>query len=103
MTTGYPDFVDPVQELRLRRWARLNFLAVHDRTPDLHPIVLEEMARMDRESVESERDTGNRNAASSYVPLAPMQLRIDRPHREFSRDRRISSDERVEQQQWFGS
>jgi hypothetical protein len=41
--------LDFIEELRLRRWARENFVPVDLRQPTWHPIVLEEMGRKDRE------------------------------------------------------
>ena len=42
--------VDFVEELRLRTWARQNFVAEEDRDSDWHPVVLEEMRNVDEES-----------------------------------------------------
>lgn len=42
--------VDPVEEMRLRTWARRHYAPVGDRDATWHPIVLDEMARRDRES-----------------------------------------------------
>lgn len=42
--------VDPVEEMRLRTWARKNYAPVEDRDESWHPIVLEEMDRKDQES-----------------------------------------------------
>ncbi len=41
--------VDAVRELRLRQWARLNFVNAEKRPRLWHPIVLEEMGKMDQE------------------------------------------------------
>ncbi len=41
--------VDFIEELRLRRWARENYVPVTERIPSWHPIVLEEMRRKDQE------------------------------------------------------
>ena len=41
--------LDFIEELRLRRWARENFVPVEQRLPSWHPIVLEEMLRKDDE------------------------------------------------------
>ncbi len=41
--------VDFIEELRLRRWARENYVPPDERQPDLHPIVQEEMSRKDAE------------------------------------------------------
>ena len=45
-----PDMaIDLVQELRLRRWARENYVAVEFRDPSWHAHVLDEMCRRDDE------------------------------------------------------
>lgn len=41
--------VDVVEELRLRRWARENYVPAAERDGLWHPIILEEMCRKDRE------------------------------------------------------
>lgn len=41
------DFID---EIRLRRWARENFVALDDRSDSWHPIVLDEMRMKDLEA-----------------------------------------------------
>ena len=42
--------VDFIEELRLRRWARENYLPSTERHDGLHPIILEEMRRKDAEA-----------------------------------------------------
>lgn len=42
--------VDPVEEMRLRTWARKNYAPAEDRDEQWHPIVLDEMDRKDQES-----------------------------------------------------
>lgn len=42
--------IDPVEEMRLRTWARRHYAPASDRDSSWHPIVLEEMARRDLES-----------------------------------------------------
>lgn len=42
--------VDPVEEMRLRTWARVNYQPRDERGSGLHPIVLDEMSRKDTES-----------------------------------------------------
>lgn len=44
-----PD-VDPVEEMRLRTWARKNYAPAEERDDGWHPIVLDEMDRKDQES-----------------------------------------------------
>ncbi len=41
--------IDPVEEIRLRTWARQNYIPRELRDDSLHPIILEEMSRKDRE------------------------------------------------------
>ena len=41
--------VDPVEEMRLRAWARRHYAPLGDRDSTWHPIVLEEMNRRDQE------------------------------------------------------
>ena len=41
--------VDVVEELRLRRWARENYVPAAERDGLWHPIILEEMCRKDRD------------------------------------------------------
>jgi hypothetical protein len=42
-------FVDPVEEMRLRTWARRHYAPAGDRDATWHPIVLDEMNRRDEE------------------------------------------------------
>ena len=49
MGTGLLD-VDPIEEFRLRRWARENYVPPSQRDRAWHPIVHEEMGRKDGES-----------------------------------------------------
>ena len=42
--------IDPVEEIRLRTWARTNYAPAHKRDDKLHPIILDEMKRKDDES-----------------------------------------------------
>ena len=41
--------VDPIEEIRLRTWARQNYAPEDERQDDWHPVVLDEMCRKDRE------------------------------------------------------
>jgi len=74
---------DLVEELRLRRWARENYVASGHRDQTWHPLVLDEMRRRDQELT----------AAASYsavarriVPLVPDHGRLVRgPHIELVR------------------
>ena len=41
--------VDAIEEIRLRTWARENYVAADDRDQSWHPIILDEMISKDRE------------------------------------------------------
>ena len=45
--------VDFIEELRLRRWARENYVPSPQRDTAWHPIILDEMRRKDGESAEN--------------------------------------------------
>ncbi len=49
MTNGFAPDVDFIEELKLRRWARENYVPSDRRDVAWHPIVLEEMTRKDSE------------------------------------------------------
>ena len=42
--------IDPVTEMKLRTWARQHHTNAGARHPDWHPVVLDEMERVDREA-----------------------------------------------------
>ncbi len=48
--------LDLIEELRLRRWAREEYVPAAMRSPRWHPVVHDEMARRDRE-LEDERSS----------------------------------------------
>jgi hypothetical protein len=41
--------IDPIEEIRLRTWARRNYQPQNQRDGGWHPVVLDEMSRKDRE------------------------------------------------------
>lgn len=43
--------IDPVEEMRLRTWARRHYTPANERDTEWHPVVLDEMRRKDRERV----------------------------------------------------
>ncbi len=48
---GLGDFeIDFIEEMRLRTWARRNHVPAAERDEDWHVVVLDEMARIDRET-----------------------------------------------------
>ena len=46
--------IDFIEELRLRRWARENYVPSSERELSWHPVILDEMTRKDVEMVEAE-------------------------------------------------
>ena len=74
--------VDPVEELRLRCWARRNYVPAWERDADWHPVVLDEMRSRDAEL--SQMDPLDALAAM-YVPVEPDALPLVHPaHTELS-------------------
>jgi hypothetical protein len=45
--------VDLIEELRLRRWARENYVAAGERDATWHPVVHDEMDRKDRDATDA--------------------------------------------------
>lgn len=68
--------LDLVEELRLRRWARLHHVAAEERQSDWHPVILEEMLRKDAELAEQEPI----DAGSRLVPIANGRRGIHAAH-----------------------
>ncbi|MEZ6057762.1 MAG: hypothetical protein R3C01_13770 [Planctomycetaceae bacterium] len=66
--------VDFIDELRLRRWARENYVASQARSVEWHDVVHSEMNRRYAELAEQEEQ----RLAPTIVPLAPY--RFDSPH-----------------------
>lgn len=50
-TIEEPSDVDPIDEMRLRTWARKNYAPAAKRLRDWHPIILDEMVKKDREQL----------------------------------------------------
>lgn len=74
--------VDLIEELRLRRWARQNYVPADQRVPEWHSIVTDEMQRRDRELASAPVPSRH---PSAYVPLAPTEIRRhDQAHQEVS-------------------
>jgi hypothetical protein len=42
--------IDPVQEIRLRIWARKNYTSAENRDAAWHPVILDEMEQKDSEA-----------------------------------------------------
>lgn len=49
MVTFHDQSIDFIEELRLRRWARENYVPSAERDATWHPIVLDEMSQKDAE------------------------------------------------------
>ena len=54
MSSGLLTDLDFIEELRLRRWARENYVPRTDRQRGWHPIVHEEMERKDHEGPDAD-------------------------------------------------
>jgi hypothetical protein len=86
--------VDLIQEFRLRKWARDNYVRPEQRGRAWHPVVLEEMTFRDAElksepSIELPR--------SPFVPLMPTESHyIDDPHAAVPPPKSLSSPAAVE-------
>ena len=52
-SSGVMSDLDLIEELRLRRWARENYVPADERDAGWHPIILEEMRRKDGEASEA--------------------------------------------------
>lgn len=57
MLSSVSEEVDFIQELRLRRWARENYVPAGQREDSWHPVVLDEMSRKDVELERTEHLT----------------------------------------------
>ena len=75
---------DMLRELRLRRWARTNYVGPANRDNDSwHPIVLDEMRLKDGELEET---ADHQAAASRFVPLAPnVHYAVHQCHADFTK------------------
>ena len=75
--------LDLVAELRLRQWARRNYVPAEQREDsDWHAVVVDEMSRIDRDRNLAEY-TQEVVTSTGVVPLEPSQhegIRIDEPH-----------------------
>ncbi len=78
----------PIAELRLRQWARRNYVPLDKRRDeDWHPVVLDEMSRCDAEQGLTDQPGGiprfNIVTSSGIVPLEPSRhegVRVDAAH-----------------------
>ncbi|MCA8997717.1 MAG: hypothetical protein KDA80_12045 [Planctomycetaceae bacterium] len=49
LIVGSAQDADPVEEIRMRTWARRNYAPIDERKNDWHPVILDEMRRKDGE------------------------------------------------------
>lgn len=42
--------LDPIEEIRMRTWARRNYTPADERSHEWHPVILDEMRRKDGEA-----------------------------------------------------
>ena len=68
--------MDLLKELRLRRWARENYVAPSARDASWDAVVLDEMRLRDEEVAKADLVA----AATRIVPLMPITLFLDGPH-----------------------
>jgi hypothetical protein len=59
--------IDPVEELRLRRWARENYLPAAQRRPEWHPVILDEMLARDDELRIARVESARRNDVARTI------------------------------------
>ena len=64
--------IDLIRELRLRQWARTNYVPATMRSPTWHELVLDEMRRRDEELLESGVITTRTRTV--YMPLISDEL-----------------------------
>ncbi|MEX1232801.1 MAG: hypothetical protein WEB58_21320 [Planctomycetaceae bacterium] len=75
MSTTRSGQVDLLKELRLRRWARENYVSANERKPSWHPLVLDEMRLKDAEIAQREVF----HPGKRFVPLEPMPIQAIHP------------------------
>lgn len=75
--------LDLVAELRLRQWARRNYVPATDRQDsDWHAVVINEMRRIDRDLtlVEAAQQVVTSTGVVGLEPSQHQAIRIDEPH-----------------------
>ena len=79
--------LDVVEELRLRRWARVNYVPADERQGDWHPVVHDEMRHKEDELHATEEF---RHVGGAIVPLHPGSQRfLHGPHSETIKAERL--------------
>jgi hypothetical protein len=83
---------DLARELRLRRWARKNYVPAESRSKKWHAVVLDEMQKRDFEL--ANRSAGQ-TICGTFVPLPPTDLRrFDEPHNSVAEPNLLHADSR---------
>jgi len=77
MNSAASDSIDLVEELRLRRWARINHVPADERPLNWHPIVLDEMSLKDAE-LDQLSDAA---PSGTFAPLEEPLPGVHAPHR----------------------
>ena len=75
MSTTPSGQVDFLKELRLRRWARENYVPTNQRKVNWHPLVLDEMRLRDFEIAQREE----LHPGLRFVPLEPLPIKAIHP------------------------
>ena len=68
--------VDLIDELRMRGWARANHIPADQRPESWHPIILDEMRRMD---IDDALRAAPASIGSAYVPVVPTSVYMVHP------------------------
>jgi len=90
MNTAADEKVDFVEELRLRRWARINHVPPDDRDLSWNAIILDEMARRDEEI-----DDETRNLPfAGIAPIGEQRPKFHSAHDEGTGPRFLASPQR---------
>lgn len=89
--TPIADF-DLAKELRLRRWARKNYVSAENRSAKWHPVVLDEMRKRD---LELKHRQAGQTICSTFVPLPPTEFRrFDEAHKSVGEPNLLHADSR---------
>ena len=102
--------LDMVEELKLRRWARLNYVSRLKRNIAWHPVILDEMTQIDgdqggapteqTDEPRLEETEIHRNPGAGFVPIAPPMVRVDEPHNEIPAPHSLGRIREVATQVW---
>lgn len=79
MRNEYDGQTDLIDELRMRGWARANHIPAPQRPDSWHPIILDEMRRMDAEVPAPYSPVSTPRIGASYVPVVPTNVYMVHP------------------------